>query len=183
MTDFVQVFSSVLGLLVLTGGLVTLVALVTPRARVSSTWLITARESALWLICAITWGSMVGSLYFSEVANYAPCKLCWYQRIAMYSMAIISLVAVVRRDRSVAKYTVVLSGVGLAVSTYHYLLEWFPSLESNVCSIDVPCTAVWFREFGFVTLSFIAGSAFVAVIALSVALFMPSGTDTTDKEV
>jgi disulfide bond formation protein DsbB len=64
----------------------------------------------------------------------------------------------------------VLAGVGLVVSTYHYALEWFPQLESNVCSLDVPCTTVWFRELGFVTLCFIAGSAFIAVITISLAL-------------
>ncbi|MFM9084065.1 MAG: hypothetical protein ACKOQ7_09360, partial [Actinomycetota bacterium] len=50
---------------------------------------------------------------------------------------------------------------------YHYLLEWFPHWESGVCSVDVPCNAVWFREFGFVTLAFMAGCAFLATIVFS----------------
>lgn len=170
MTDFVQVFSAVMGLVVLATGVTTFVAIVMRGSRWADSWITIARESSLWLVCAITWGAMIGSLYFSEVANYAPCKLCWYQRIAMYSMAIISLVAALRRDHGVWRYTIVLSCTGLAFSTYHYLVEWFPSLESDVCSIDVPCTTVWFREFGFVTLSFIAGSVFVAVASMSVAL-------------
>ena len=36
---------------------------------------------------------MAGSLYFSEVANYVPCRLCWFQRIAMYPLAVILLIA------------------------------------------------------------------------------------------
>jgi disulfide bond formation protein DsbB len=121
-------------------------------------------------MCAITTGAMVGSLYFSESVGYAPCKLCWYQRIAMYSIAIITFVAAIRREKEIARYSIVLASIGLVVSTYHYLLEWFPKLESNVCSLDVPCTSVWFRELGFVTLCFMAGSAFIAVISISLAL-------------
>ena len=42
-----------------------------------------------------------GSLYFSEVANYEPCRLCWFQRIAMYPLAVILLVGWLRRDRGI----------------------------------------------------------------------------------
>ena len=127
----------------------------------------------------ITTGAMVGSLYFSENVGFAPCKLCWYQRIAMYSIAIISFVAALRNDKNIARYTIVLAPLGLVVSTYHYLLEWFPNLETNACSLEVPCTAVWFRELGFVTLSFMAGCAFVTVIAVSLAIMREEKIDST----
>jgi disulfide bond formation protein DsbB len=130
----------------------------------------------------ITTGAMVGSLYFSESVGYAPCKLCWYQRICMYSIAIISFVAAIRKDNNIARYTIVLAPIGLLVATYHYLLEWFPTLESNVCSLDVPCTSVWFRELGFVTLCFMAGCAFIAVIAISLAIIREPISTTTSQE-
>ena len=172
-----QVFSAVLGLATIAGGLVTLVALVLEKSVGWAVgWMSVVRESALWLMFMITGGAMVGSLYFSEVANFAPCKLCWYQRIAMYSIAIISFVAALRRDKRIAPYTLTLAAIGLVVSTYHYLLEWYPQLESSVCSVDVPCTTVWFREFGFVTLCFMAGSAFIAASALSVSLLRENET-------
>jgi hypothetical protein len=43
-------------------------------------------------------------------------------------------------------------------------------MKSSVCSVDVPCTTVWFREFGFVTLAFMAGCAFIFVIAMSLVM-------------
>lgn len=175
--DAVQVFSAVLALATLAGGLGTAVALIGEgRVAWASNWLAHVRETGLWLMCAVTGGAMVGSLYFSEAANFAPCKLCWYQRIAMYSIAIITFVAALRRDRNIARYSIVLAGIGLVVSTYHYLLEWYPTLESSVCSIDVPCTTIWFREFGFVTLCFMAGSAFIFVITTSLALIRDTST-------
>lgn len=168
-SDVVQTFSALLALVALAGGLITFASLVS-KASWAVTWVATVRDYGLWAMCAITSTAMVGSLYFSESVGYAPCKLCWYQRIAMYSIAIISFVAALRKDSNVARYTVVLAPLGLVVSVYHYLLEWFPTLESNVCSVDVPCTSIWFREFGFVTLCFMAGCAFIAVIAFSLAL-------------
>jgi disulfide bond formation protein DsbB len=174
-SDSVQLFSALLGVGTLVGGLLTGGAmLLEAKAAWAASWLAHVRASGLWVMCVITTGAMVGSLYFSEQVGYAPCKLCWYQRIAMYAIAIITFVAALRRDKNIAVYSLVLAGVGLLVSTYHYLLEWFPQLESNVCSIDVPCTTVWFRELGFVTLCFMAGSAFIAVVTISVALIRES---------
>ena len=175
-----ELFSAILALATLAGGIITLAALAFEnRMTWTGAWLTQVRASGLWIICMITTGAMVGSLYFSEKVGFAPCKLCWYQRIAMFSIAIISFVAALRNDKNIARYTIVLAPLGLIVSTYHYLLEWFPTLETNVCSLDVPCTAVWFRELGFVTLCFMAGCAFITVIAVSLAIMREQNIDST----
>ena len=175
-----ELFSAILALATLAAGIITLAALVFEKSMSwADAWLTQVRASGLWIICMITTGAMVGSLYFSEKVGFAPCKLCWYQRIAMFSIAIISFVAALRNDKNIARYTIVLAPLGLIVSTYHYLLEWFPTLETNVCSLDVPCTAVWFRELGFVTLCFMAGCAFITVIAVSLAIIREQKIDST----
>ena len=178
-----ELFSAILALATLAGGIVTLAAVVfEKRTTWASAVLTHVRASGLWIICMITTGAMVGSLYFSENVGFAPCKLCWYQRIAMYSIAIISFVAALRNDKNIARYTIVLAPLGLIVSIYHYLLEWFPTLETSVCSLDVPCTAVWFRELGFVTLCFMAGCAFITVIAVSLAIMREPNIDSTSTQ-
>ena len=175
-----ELFSAILALATLAAGIITLAALVFEKSMSwADAWLTQVRASGLWIICMITTGAMVGSLYFSEKVGFAPCKLCWYQRIAMFSIAIISFAAALRNDKNIARYTIVLAPIGLLVSTYHYLLEWFPTLETNVCSLDVPCTAVWFRELGFVTLCFMAGCAFITVIAVSLAIMREQKIDST----
>ena len=175
-----ELFSAILALATLAAGIITLAALVFEKSMSwAGAWLTQVRASGLWIICMITTGAMVGSLYFSEKVGFAPCKLCWYQRIAMFSIAIISFVAALRNDKNIARYTIVLAPLGLVVSTYHYLLEWFPTLETSVCSLDVPCTAVWFRELGFVTLCFMAGCAFITVIAVSLAIMREEKIDST----
>ncbi|MYB29272.1 MAG: disulfide bond formation protein B, partial [Acidimicrobiaceae bacterium] len=38
------------------------------------------RPVLLPLALAIATVSTAGSLYYSEVAGYLPCEMCWYQR-------------------------------------------------------------------------------------------------------
>ena len=107
-----------------------------------------------------------GSLYFSEVAQYEPCTLCWYQRIAMYPLVVILGIAAWRGDTRVRRYVVPLVGIGAAIALYHYALERVPALDSGVCSSAVPCTFVWFEELGFISLPYLALSAFLLIGAL-----------------
>ena len=121
---------------------------------------------ALGLAAIVAATSMVGSLYFSEVAHFVPCKLCWYQRIAMYPLAPMLGIAAVRQDVGIRLYAWVLAGSGALISTYHYIIEWMPDLEVTACAADVPCTAVYVREFGFVSIAFMALCGFLAIAAL-----------------
>src|SRR3954454_18429557 len=111
--------------------------------------------------------TMVGSLYMSEVAHFAPCRLCWYQRIAAYPLGLLLLMAFVRRDHGIRPYIWLLSGIGIAISTYHVLLEHFPSLESGACEVSNPCTITWVEKFGFVTIPVMAWLAFASIAAVT----------------
>jgi disulfide bond formation protein DsbB len=119
--------------------------------------------TAAWGVATL---AMAGSLYFSESAHYTPCTLCWYQRIAMYPLVLILGIAAVRRDIAIRLYAIPLALVGVAISTYHYLLEWFPSIDTGACTVGIPCTQVWFREFGFISLPLLALVAFLLVTVL-----------------
>ena len=71
-SDAVQLFSALLTLVALAGGLMTVLALIA-KASWATTWIATAHTYGVWAICAVTSTAMVGSLYFSEVVGYAPC--------------------------------------------------------------------------------------------------------------
>ena len=92
------------------------------------------RHPLAWA-CSVAAVATVGSLYLSEVVGFVPCLLCWYQRICMYPLSVILLVAAIRRDRAVRWYVVPLAAVGTVISTYHYAIEWRPSLEAGACGI------------------------------------------------
>jgi len=108
----------------------------------------------------------LGSLYLSEIAHLIPCTDCWYQRIAMYPIAVILGIAAYRRDTAVRTYVVPVAIVGGAISIYHYLIQWFPRIEATACTTAVPCTGVWFRVFGFISIPYMALSAFTLVLTL-----------------
>lgn len=131
---------------------------------------------AQWLVAIVAGGAMVGSLYLSEGGHLVPCRLCWFQRVGMYPLAIVGLVAAVRRDRAVRPYLAVLAGLGLMVSTWHYLVEWFPDLESAGGSCDPlnPCSLLPLpRRYGFISIPYMAGSAFLFVLVVLFASRSP----------
>lgn len=122
---------------------------------------------SLWLAFAVAATATAGSLWFSEVENFVPCRMCWFQRIFMYPLAIVLLVAAIRRDRAV-KYTAVpLAGIGILISSYHIGLErgWFE--ESTSCDPLAPCSIPWFETWGWVTLAVMAFCGFLAIIVLT----------------
>lgn len=120
------------------------------------------------VIAAVAIGATAGSLYYSERAGFIPCTYCWYQRIAMYPIAVIVPVALVLRDRSILRYSLTLAGVGLAISIYHIQLQLFPEQSSNSCALTSPCTAKWVEAFGFMTIPQMAGISFAIIVTVSI---------------
>ncbi len=165
--EAVQLFSALLALLTLGGAVLLVIArLVAGRSTAAAALVAAADDAALWVAFLVAATATAGSLYFSEVADYVPCRLCWFQRIAMYPLVVILLVAALRGDRSVRWYVVPLAAIGAAVSTYHYAIEWRPSLEGGACGVGPSCADIWFRELGFVTLAFMALCAFLTILVL-----------------
>ncbi|MEF3303708.1 disulfide oxidoreductase [Paenibacillus sp. GYB003] len=128
-------------------------------------------ENGLHLSWAIALVAMLGSLYFSEVKGYLPCKLCWYQRILMYPQVFLLGIAAVRKQQ-VYMYVLPMTILGGCISLYHYLMEktdLFPS-NSFSCGI-VPCDAQYINWFGFVTIPFLALTAFTLITAIHLVLW------------
>lgn len=125
-------------------------------------------ETGLLLAWLVAVASMLGSLYYSEIANFEPCKLCWYQRIAMYPLAVILGIAAWRRDFAVRWYAYPLAAVGAAIAAYHYIIQRVPTLDSGACSVTVPCSSPYVNfEFGIVTIPFMALAGFAALSVLT----------------
>ena len=126
----------------------------------------------LELATMIATGATLGSLYFSEIRNFVPCEYCWYQRIAMYPLALILLIATIRRDKNIIPYALSLSLSGLALSAYHYQLQLFPE-QSSSCGFDASCTYRWIEVFGFITIPLLALTSFVFISMILIATPRP----------
>ncbi len=126
-------------------------------------------RSSLYIALLAAWIAMLGSLYFSEVAHYIPCTLCWYQRILMYPQTLILAIGLVRRDENTPLFVLPFSILGIGVSTYHVLLEktdWFSGVAT--CQVGVPCTVIWINWFGFLTIPFLALIAFLVITIMAI---------------
>ncbi|MFN3392779.1 MAG: disulfide bond formation protein B [Meiothermus ruber] len=116
-----------------------------------------------WLVALV---ATLGSLYYSEVRNFIPCTLCWYQRIAMYPLVFILGIATWRNDAQIRPYALTLSLLGLFWSSYHLLELWVPGLAPNVCKGPIPCNVEYVPSFP------IPLQAAIAFLLISVALFL-----------
>ena len=124
-------------------------------------------DAGVWLAFLVAAGSTLGSLYFSEIADFVPCRLCWFQRIAMYPLTVVLLVGAIRKDRAVRWYAGPLAIIGAAIAGWHTLIEWRPQLDNGECELTGPsCTYVWFREFGFISLATMALTGFLTILIL-----------------
>ena len=130
------------------------------------------RKTAMLLASLIAVGATLGSLYFSEMRGFLPCDWCWYQRIAMYPLAVILPMATFRRDRRIIPYALALSTVGAGISIYHYQLQAFPSQGSS-CSLNASCTYRWIEVFGFASIPLLALGSFVLIGILLLATPRP----------
>jgi disulfide bond formation protein DsbB/cytochrome c5 len=125
-------------------------------------------RAGMYIALIAAWVATCGSLYMSEVLGWLPCLWCWYQRIAMYPLAVLLAAGLIWGDRNVPKYALSLAIPGALASTYHILLQKVPALAAlESCAIGVPCSTDYLNLFGFITIPMLALTAFVIIIAAS----------------
>jgi disulfide bond formation protein DsbB len=115
----------------------------------------------------------MGSLFFSYVMEFAPCVLCWYQRIFLFPLVIILAVGLFPIDKSVVKYALPLAIAGWLTAAYHNLLYAGIVPESiQPCSQGVSCTEEYIDLFGFLSIPILSLLSFSTIIALLIILKM-----------
>ena len=117
-----------------------------------------------WMIASI---STLGSLFFSEIMNFPPCVLCWYQRICLFPLVLILLTGLFPFDKSVVKFALPLAIVGWFIALYHNLLYSGIIPESiQPCSQGVSCTEDYISLFGIFTIPMLSIMAFSTIVVL-----------------
>lgn len=127
------------------------------------------KENVLYIAWLQAVLAMAGSLYFSEILQYPPCVLCWYQRIAMYPLVAIILIGIIKKDKNVAWYILPLGIAGFIISIFHNLI-YYKIIPDTLapCVNGVSCTTKFIEFFGFVTIPFLSAISFIVVIACAV---------------
>ncbi|WNQ09812.1 disulfide oxidoreductase [Paenibacillus aurantius] len=127
-------------------------------------------ENGLYLSFAAALVAAAGSLYLSEIMQFEPCKLCWFQRIFMYPLTILLGIAAVRKDYGIWRYGLPLSIIGGCISIYHYAIQKVPYFHDNATACGrVPCEYDYLDWWGVVTIPLLA---LIAFIIITVLLFM-----------
>ncbi|HKD95280.1 MAG TPA: disulfide bond formation protein B [Gaiellaceae bacterium] len=121
------------------------------------------------------WGAFVvaaiatgGSLFYSQVAHFVPCEFCWFQRVLMYPLSILTLLIAIRGDNRAARYLLPLPIVGAGTSIYHILIEQGVIKEPIGCFKSAPggCGVNWIanHSFGYLSIPTLALTAFLLII-------------------
>ena len=128
-----------------------------------------------WAILFLTWvlvtASTLGSIFFSHIMEFAPCVLCWYQRIFLFPLVIILATGLFPFDKRVIVYSLPLAIIGWFVAFYHNLLySGIIPQELQPCTKGVSCTEKYIDLFGFLTIPMLSLIAFSMIILLLILL-------------
>lgn len=126
-----------------------------------------------WIIMLVSIGGVATTLLYSEVLGFVPCSLCWLQRVALYSLTIMALVAYGVKDfKHFPLYGIALAIFGIIVAVYQYIYQMVPSeIRESVslpCLADgsADCTKKVMEVFGFVTFPFLSAVLFAFLIII-----------------
>lgn len=134
----------------------------------------TSDNEAQWKLVFLAWLmatlATLGALFMSEIMGYAPCVLCWYQRIFMFPLVVILALGLFPFDPKVVRYALPLAVVGLLVAGFHLLLAagYIPETLTP-CRQGIPCSTGQIEWFGFVTIPLLSLLAFLTINALLIA--------------
>lgn len=125
------------------------------------------KENILYLALVQAIVATLGSIYFSEIAGFAPCILCWYQRICMYPLIVILTVGILEKNKNIYKYVLPFSLLGMGVALFQNLLYYKIIPETAApCTLGVSCTTKYIEWFGFITIPLLSLAGFSIITAI-----------------
>ena len=112
--------------------------------------------------------SSVFPLVYSEIINFPPCVLCWWQRIFMFPVFFLFGTALWDRDRKVIRYAASLLSAGFLISVYQNFFYYFGANSGLPCDASgVSCYQRLVSEFGgYMSIPMMALTAFFALLTL-----------------
>ena len=169
MTPLVANVNSLLSILVVIGQVAVLIGVVTLLMGSSvKKWGQAVAKKAMLFSFLVAFTSTAGSLFYSDIAGFDPCKLCWFQRIFMYPMVLLLGMALWKKDKKIMDYCLGLSILGAPIAAYHYLLQLdvVPALPCSAVGYSAACSQTFVLTFGYITIPMMALTGFVMIIIL-----------------
>lgn len=130
-------------------------------------------DFGLWAVFLVGLAAASLSLTYSEYFGFVPCGLCWVERGFLYSLIVISGVALWKnwtgsRDAAIADYGIALSLVGAVISFYHHIGQMTGGtlVVCPTAGTGADCARRLVFEFDYITLPLMAFTTFVFFIAV-----------------
>ena len=123
---------------------------------------------AAWMVALV---ATAGSLFFSYVMEFAPCVLCWYQRIFLFPLVVVLARGLFPFDRGAVKFALPLAALGWVVAAFHNLVYQGIVPESlQPCAKGVSCTEEYLSLFGLFSIPALSLLAFTTLAGILIAL-------------
>lgn len=124
-------------------------------------------------VAAVVLAAIAGALVY-QLAYLTPvCELCWWQRIFLFPIAVIALVAAWYRTKEAHVMIAVLALLGFFYAAYHYYYHFQGLVLGNVLALPCSsggllpaCTDSPILTFGFVTIPFMGMLVFGIILAV-----------------
>ena len=129
-------------------------------------------DRKMWTLLFVAWltalFSTLGALFIGEVLGHTPCQLCWYQRIAMFPLALILGIACLRNDYDVRRYVLPIAVLGFGLALWHNLLYFGVIPESiTPCDRTLSCSGDGMVIFNWAPIPILSMAAFGLILALT----------------
>lgn len=119
----------------------------------------------LWVAALLPVSAFFLSLWYSEIVGIPVCPLCWFARTMMYPLAVILVVAALRKDIGVVPYAYPLAVIGALITGYHHLYQMgiAPSGACDVLAGGGECATRYIFELGYITMPLMGFTLFCAI--------------------
>jgi disulfide bond formation protein DsbB len=136
----------------------------------------TAKHSSI-ILRVIFLGAALGSLMYSNYFGFAPCLLCWYQRLCIFPTAILLFTDDIRKSQLLQRQVVLLSSAGFLIALFHNYISLFPNSGIEACGTSgVSCLNIYVNQFGFVTIPLMSAIVLASGVLISIlAMRYPHG--------
>lgn len=121
------------------------------------------------IIAVLFISSALVSLIYEYSFGYEPCLLCWYQRIAIFGIALLSLTGDVRKNKTLQKQVLLFSLLGLGIAILHNYIDIIPS-GIDICGTGPSCLKRYIYEFGYITIPMMSFTLLLSGSVLSLFL-------------
>lgn len=131
------------------------------------------KENFLLIGFVISSGSVIMSLFYSQIIGYAPCNLCWMQRIFMFPQVVLFGIGYLTSDKKIINYSLPLLITGFLIAIYHNFIYYFAENSSACDASLISCIQQLVHEFGgYISFPSLSLTSFTALlILLGVAYF------------